>query len=60
MDIDKDIDRAETVTRTIRTFANLDEESSEEFVGYADIEDSESELEDEVEDALTMKVRFPS
>ncbi|KAF8812151.1 hypothetical protein BYT27DRAFT_7252111 [Phlegmacium glaucopus] len=55
MDIDKDIDRAETAIRTIRTFAEIEDESGEEFIGYAAIEDSESELDGGAEDALTLK-----
>ena len=58
MDIDEDIDRAETAARTIRTFAELEDESGEEFVGYADVEDSDSELDGRAEDALTLKVRL--
>jgi hypothetical protein len=60
MDIDEDVDRAETAARTIRTFTELEDESSEEFIGYADIEDSESESDRGAEDALTLKVRFSS
>ena len=58
MDIAEDIDRAETATRTIRTFGDLEDDSGEEFVGLADIEDSE--LDDEAADALTLKVSFPN
>lgn len=60
MDVDEDIDRAETATRTIRTFAELEDGSGEEFLGFAAIEDSESESDGGAEDALTLKVRFPS
>jgi hypothetical protein len=54
MDLVEDMDRAGTAARTIRTLKNIQEESGEEFVGYADVVDSESE--DEAEDALTLKV----
>lgn len=60
MDIDEDIDRAEAATRTIKTFTKLEDDSGEEFVGYAEVEDSESEPDGDAEDALTLKVRFPS
>ena len=53
MDIDEDIDRAETAAQTIRTFAKLEDESSEEFVGYADVEDPDVELDGGAEYALT-------
>jgi hypothetical protein len=58
MDIDKDTNRAQTVTRTIRTFADIEGDSKEVFVGYEDIssgEDSDSGL---AKDTLTLKVRF--
>ena len=58
MDIDEDINRAETAAQTIRTFTELEDESSEEFIGYADIEDSDTELDGGAEDALTLKVRL--
>jgi len=60
MDINEDVDRAETAARTIRTFTELEDESGEEFVGYAAVEDSESESDGRAEDALTLKVRFSS
>jgi len=41
MDLAEDVDRAGTTARTIRTLKNIQEESGEEFVGYADIVDSE-------------------
>lgn len=60
MDIDEDINRAEIAARTVRTFANLDNDSNEEFIGYADIKDSESESDGDADNASTLKVRFPS
>jgi len=54
MDLAEDVDRAGTTARTIRTLKNIQKESGEEFVGYADIVDSESE--DKAEDVLTLKV----
>jgi len=59
MDINEDINRAETATRTIRTFAELENESGEEFIGYAAVEDSQSESDGQAEDGLTLKVRLP-
>lgn len=58
MDIDEDIDRSKTAARTIRNFAAIENDSGEEFVGFADIQDSESESNGEAEDVLTLKVRF--
>ncbi|KDR66446.1 hypothetical protein GALMADRAFT_232506 [Galerina marginata CBS 339.88] len=55
MDIDEDIDRAETAARTIRTFAELEDESGEDFIGYTAVDDSESESDGGAEDALTLK-----
>jgi len=55
MDLAEDVDRAGTAARTIRTLKNIEEESSEEFVGYADVVDSESE--DEAEGVFMLKVR---
>jgi len=60
MDINEDIDRAETAAQTIRTFVELEDESSEEFVGYTAIEDSKSESDRGAEDMLSLKVRFSS
>ena len=60
MDIEEDINRAETAARTIRTFADLENNTGEEFIGYEDVEDSGSESGSEAEDALALKVRFPS
>jgi len=58
MDVDEDIDRAETAARTIRTFGDLEDDSGEEFIGYAEVEDSESESDSEAQDALMLKVRL--
>lgn len=58
MDITEDIDRVETTAQTIRTFNDLEDNSGEEFIGYVEVEDSESD--DEAEDSLTLKVRFLS
>ena len=60
MDINEDLDRAETAAQTIRTFSDHEDHSGEEFVGYGDIEESESELDGEAEEALKLKVRFLS
>lgn len=59
MDIDEDIDRAETATRTIRNFSAIENDSGKEFVGYTNIPDSKSsESDGEAEDLLRLKVRF--
>lgn len=60
MDIDKDNYRAEVAARTIRTFNDLDDDSGEEFIGYANVKGSDSESDGEVHNALLLKVRFPS
>ncbi|KIM39261.1 hypothetical protein M413DRAFT_29440 [Hebeloma cylindrosporum] len=54
MDIDEDIDREETGARTIRTLASIENDSGEEFVGYADVQDT-SESDSEAVNALTLK-----
>jgi hypothetical protein len=58
MDVDEDIDRVETAARTIRTFGDLEDDSGEEFIGHAEVEDSESESDCKAEDALMLKVRY--
>jgi hypothetical protein len=58
MDINEDINREEAAARTIRTFADIENDGEEEFVGYEDIEGSDSESDGQAEDALTLKVRF--
>lgn len=66
MDIDEDIDRAETAAQTIRTFADLDRKTEsdsdvEEFVGYLDVSssgDSDSDSNDHAENAVKLKVSF--
>ena len=60
MDINEDLDRAETATQTIRTFSDHEDHSGEESVEYGDIEESESELDGKAEEALKLKVRFLS
>ena len=58
IDIDEDIDRAETAARTIRTFTDLNRDSEsdgEEFVGYNEV--SSGDESDSAEDAVTLKVR---
>ena len=69
MDINEDIDRAEAVAKTIRTFTDIDrakiqvESDAEEFVGYNEVsssDDSVSESGGRAEDAAKSKVRFMS
>lgn len=60
LDIDEDINRAETTTQTIRTLTDLENDSGKEFIGYADVEDSECESDGDAEDTLMLKVRFSS
>lgn len=64
MDIDEDVDRAETAAKTVRTFADLDrrtESDAEEFVGYLDVSssgDSDSDSNGHAENTGKLKVRF--
>jgi hypothetical protein len=65
MDVEEDINRAETVAQTIRKFADLERnsESGEEFVGFHDAEGSDSDSDSHGEDlvkTVKLKVRFPS
>ncbi len=54
--------RAEAAARTIKNLGDLDDDSGEEFIGYANVKTSESESESdgEVDNAALLKVRFPS
>ena len=64
MDIDEDVNRAETAAKTIRTFADLDrrtESDVEEFVGYLNVSssgDSDSNSNGHAENTGKLKVRF--
>ena len=65
LDIDEDVDRANTAARTVRTFADLEQADTdldgEEFEGFHDVSsttDSESPSDGEAEDAAKLKVRF--
>lgn len=72
MDVEEDINRAEAVAKTIRTFADLErntESSGEEFAGFNDIgsQDSHSDSDREPDghggedsDPVKLKVSFPS
>jgi hypothetical protein len=65
MDVKEDIDRANTIAQTVRTFADLEhdtESNGEEFVGYNEVSDgdtSESDSDDHHHgDTVKLKVRF--
>lgn len=60
IDINKDIDRAETAARTIRTFDDLerDSETGEEFEGYNDISQGEDSDPDSDGQTNDLKVRY--
>ena len=64
MDANEDINRAETAAQAIRTFADLNRESSgEEFVGYEEILGEDSDIDNDSEsdgsdDATKLKVKF--
>jgi hypothetical protein len=60
MDINEDIDRAETAAQTIRTFGDLerDSETGEEFEGYNDVSQGEDSDPDSDGQTNDLKVRY--